>query len=757
MKPKNKPEAQPPHSANQPFSSEIMQKQADSLPFIIWTADANGQIDYSNHHFFAYTGISPKSDPANRWQQTLHPDDLPRCSSAWEIAVREQTFFDIEYRIRRQEDHAYRWFRVQAAPIRDGQNCVLHWYGTALDIHDSKVLEEKSAMLTHRLNNTLESITDAFFTIDRDWIFTYLNHQAEINLQRDRRELIGQSIWKEFPEAIGTTFEKMYRLAIKKNRTVSFQEYFEPLRAWYDVRAYPSPDGLAIYFRDITEQYKIDEKLQEQAALLDKARDAILVRDLHHHILYWNKSAEKLYGWSAEEVQGKSIKEILYQDPAAFLKATRIVVQEGEWIGEIQQYNRQGKILSVEGRWTLLRDKSGKPKSILAINTDITERKKLEQQFLRAQRMESIGTLAGGIAHDLNNLLSPIVMGVDLLRSNNKDPRMAKVIENIGESAQRGTDLVKQVLSFARGVEGARIPIHVANLLQEIENITSNTFPKNITFRKSLDDNLWSFLGDPTQLNQILLNLCVNARDAMPDGGLLEITARNVTIDKQYAVMDRGAAAGNYVSLQVTDNGCGMTPDVRDRVFEPFFTTKEVGKGTGLGLSTVVGIIRSHGGFINVYSEPNRGSSFKAYLPAYIESGNEEKPDNNQEAFPRGKGECILVVDDEISILTMTKQTLETFGYKVITAEDGAQAIALYAEHRNEVKVVLTDMMMPVMDGPSLIYALKRFDAKMPIIAASGLNANGSVAKASDAGVKNFLAKPYSADRLLKMVREVLS
>ncbi len=276
-------------------------------------------------------------------------------------------------------------------------------------------------------------------------------------------------------------------------------------------------------------------------------------------------------------------------------------------------------------------------------------------------------------------------------------------------------------------------------------------------FSSNLPPDLWSVTGDPTQLNQVLLNLCVNARDAMKNGGRLTVSGLNAEIDAQYAVMNRGVGAGRYVVLEVADTGMGMPPAVVDRIFEPFFTTKEVGEGTGLGLSTVLGIVRSHGGFVNVYSEPGRGSVFKVYLPAQSAEPCLHETTEVSQVLPRGSGELILIVDDESSIRSITQQTLESFGYRAVTADDGAQAIALFALRRGEIDLVITDMMMPVMDGPALISAVRRLDQKVPIIAASGLNSNSSMAKVSAAGVGHFLAKPYNTESLLKVIRIVLS
>jgi PAS domain S-box-containing protein len=499
---------------------------------------------------------------------------------------------------------------------------------------------------------------------------------------------------------------------------------------------------------DLSERKRAEQRVAEQAALLDKANDAILVRDLSHRILYWNRAAERLYGWTAAEALGRSVEELLYGASGAFLDATKEVLAKGEWTGEIDQLAKDGRTITVEGSWTLVRDEAGRPKSILAINSDVTERKQLQRQFLRAQRMESIGTLAGGIAHDLNNLLAPIIMGAGLLQRQELSETGREVLHNIERSARRSTELVKQVLSFARGVEGERIPLQLGHIVREISHVT---------FEANLPPHLWLVLGDATQLNQVLLNLCVNARDAMPEGGRLTLRAANRRIDAQYAATDHTVPAGDYVVVEVADTGTGMGREVQDRIFEPFFTTKDLGKGSGLGLSTVLGIVRSHGGAVSVQSEPGRGSTFRVWLPAQAEPVPEPAAAAARPESPEGRGEQILVVDDELPVLTITRQTLEAFGYRVLTAGDGAQAVGLYAIHQKEIAAVLTDLMMPVMDGPMLIASLQRINPQVRVVAATGLKASEYVNRAKALGVVRFLSKPYTADTLLSMMHEVLA
>ena len=499
-----------------------------------------------------------------------------------------------------------------------------------------------------------------------------------------------------------------------------------------------------------------DARIREQASLLDKAQDAILVRGLDHTVTYWNKSAERLYGWSAEEAIGRSVKELLYRDPAPFTTAHSQTLELGEWVGEITQIDKSGRDLTIEGHWTLVRDEFDNPASVFAINTDITEHRKLEQQFLRAQRLESIGTLAGGIAHDLNNILAPISMAVELLKMRVNDGRSTELLDTIASSAKRGADMVGQVLSFARGMEGQRVEIHPRQLILEIEGILRDTFRKNIAMEVVTGHDLWSIHGDPTQLHQVLLNLCVNARDAISGHGKILISADNVEIDPSFAAMNLEAKEGPHLCIEVEDTGEGISPEIIDKIFDPFFTSKSVGKGTGLGLSTTLAIVKSHGGFIRIFSKPGVGTRFRVYLPAQPELGG-VLPSHEQADLPHGNGETVLVVDDEASIRQITRQTLESFGYHTLLAADGQQAVSLYKINQSAIDVVLTDMMMPVMDGPATIKNLIELNPAVKIIATSGITANRDLALLAGKGAKDFLSKPYTAETLLTCLKQVLA
>jgi CheY-like chemotaxis protein len=370
--------------------------------------------------------------------------------------------------------------------------------------------------------------------------------------------------------------------------------------------------------------------------------------------------------------------------------------------------------------------------------------------------MESIGMLAGGIAHDLNNVLAPIVMATQLLRLRFPDAESQKLLGTVEASAQRGAELVRQVLTFARGLEGQHLLVHPKALVRDVERLLAETVGKSIEVVSQIEPDLWPVPGDPTQLHQVLMNLCINARDAMPEGGRLRIGVRNVRVDEQYAAMSQELRPGLYVLFEVQDTGHGVPPEIRERIFEPFFSTKKPGKGTGLGLSTARTIVRNHDGVISLESEMGRGTTFRVFLPASLETAT-ARGTAAPLPPPRGSGETILVVDDEASILSITRHALEMYGYQALTASNGAEALALFAQKRGAIAAVLTDMAMPVLDGAALIYALRKIDPDVKVIAASGLKSTVQSMEPFGLGTTAFLAKPFTAETMLHAIHAALA
>jgi len=503
------------------------------------------------------------------------------------------------------------------------------------------------------------------------------------------------------------------------------------------------------------ERARAEERSREQAMFLNKAQDAILAMELDGRITFWNASAERLYGWNEEQVVGReNAATICKPEIGAYQLALKETLGHGEWHGELRQANREGRELLVDSRWSLIRDHAHQPKSVLMINSDVTEQKKLQAHFLRAQRLESIGTLAGGIAHDLNNVLTPVLVSLKLLRELRGDTP-TEVLDTLETSAHRGASIVQQVLSFARGVEGEKSILQVKHPLNEVLKICKDVFPRSVEIHSHLAGDLWAVHGDPTQLYQVFMNLVVNARDAMPQGGRLQVDARNTEIDENYARMQPDAKSGRYVLVSVADTGIGMPLGMLNKIFEPFFTTKEVGKGTGLGLSTALGIVRGHGGFLTVYSEQGKGTCFKVYLPA-AEAVRERSREPRASKPPQGKGELVMVIDDEAAIREIIKVTLENNGYAVLTANDGTEAVATFASEKRTIAAALVDLMMPFMDGIATIRALQRLSPQTKFLAISGLMDHARISQLSELSDVKFLAKPFTTEQILSMLESVL-
>ena len=505
----------------------------------------------------------------------------------------------------------------------------------------------------------------------------------------------------------------------------------------------------------------------EQSILLDLVTDAIVLWSLDGRVKYWNSSAERIYGWTAERAIGKQILDFLYDlDDPHYQAALAQTLDTGEWKGELHLLTREGKSVTVASHWYLIDANTGLPDSILTIDTDITQHKLLERQFLHAQRLENLGALASGIAHDLNNILTPIVAITELLplRLKNLDERTQKLLGTLAENSKRGRELVAQILTFARGSDGEHTIVQPQHLLAEVMQITRQTFPKSIEVSLHIENSqLWALSADVNQLHQVLLNLCVNARDAMPDGGELTIMAENIILSDTYPKLPLNAPGGAYVAITVADTGVGIEPSVRELIFEPFFTTKEIGKGTGLGLSIVRTIVDNHQGFIDVTSQVNGGTQFRLYLPALIPDRGKPHPSIATQANPghlpllAGKGELILIVDDEPSIREILGTTIESYQYRTICASNSQQAIELYTQHHNEIQAILLDYMMPGGNPTSTLAQFHSIDPNVRAIVMSGLSAGEISAHHHGETVKAFLAKPFSTEDLLHTLKTVLN
>ena len=509
-----------------------------------------------------------------------------------------------------------------------------------------------------------------------------------------------------------------------------------------------------IFIEDVTRRKQTESQLNKVSRAVEQSPVSILISDHEGKIEYANPKCEQVSGYTAEELTGQNPRILQGgETPQETYEELWNTISSGrEWSGDLHNKKKNGELFWEHVAISPIRNPEGAITHYLAVKEDITEKKLLEERFLRAQRMENIGTLAGGIAHDLNNVLSPIMMSIQMLRELFDVPGAAKILDVIQSSAERGASIVKQVLAFGRGMESRQIELQPNNLVREIAGLIKQTFPKTIQINSFCDRSLRTIMGDPTQIHQVLLNLCVNARDAMPGGGRLEIATSNVTIERP------DSKPAYYVAIEVTDTGTGMSPEIKAKIFDPFFTTKEIGKGTGLGLSTSFGIVQNHGGFIDVSSIPGKGTCFKICFPAIGASTLKSQPTETG-SVPIGHNELILVVDDEAPVRTITQETLSAYGYRCIVASNGQEAISAFVKHKAEIAVILTDMMMPVMDGATLIRSLKLMDDKIKVIAVSGIVAEDQMeenGRDNRPEIKHFLLKPFSAKTLLKLLDEVL-
>lgn len=475
-------------------------------------------------------------------------------------------------------------------------------------------------------------------------------------------------------------------------------------------------------------------------------------------VVFWNSASEKVYGYTREEAMGRNLYELIIpEEMQAEVRSAVKAAMEGTPIpgAELKLRRKDGTFVPVYSSHSLVR-RPGRPSELFCLDVDLSEYKALENQLLRSQRMEAIGTLAGGIGHDLNNVLSPVLMSLGMLKDNEEDEQRLAMLGMMEKSILRGSDMIRQLLSFARGMEGQKIQVNLLFLLGDLKRILTETFPKNIHLTFHLEPDLACISGDPTQVHQVLLNLCVNARDAMENGGTLRVAAGMTDLRiPPPATLGAPARSGRYVLIVVSDSGSGIRAEDALRIFEPFFSTKPRGKGTGLGLSTSLAILKSHGGFIHFSSKPGQGSTFCVYLPVATDAP-QRKDGSAVAPVPRGEGQLILVVDDEESIREITRKTLEASGYKVLLAANGQEALDLFRPQCGQIALVVTDLMMPVMDGIQLMSELRKQYPKTRILATSGLSSQTSLSEQVPGLADRFVAKPYSSPDFLREVHALL-
>ncbi|MDB5527311.1 MAG: hypothetical protein JWR51_414 [Devosia sp.] len=657
------------------------------------------------------------------------------------------------------------WVRSIGEAVRDGTGTIVAVEGAFQDISQLVAMRDEANSLARRLRQTLESISDAFFLLDKDWRFSFVNGQAERLLGRQRDELEGRTIWTEFPQAVGSSFETSYREAVRDGHAVRFQEYFPPLQAWFDVDAYPTPEGLAVYFRDISRRKQAEEEVRisnERFLLVAQAtNDVIWDWDLVGNILWWNENFKTLFDYDPAEVEPGPeswMYRIHPEDADRVIESIQAVIDgtEKSWTSEYRFLHNNGHALSIIDRGSVIRDESGRAVRMVGSMLDVTPQRELEGRLRQAQKLEAMGQLSGGIAHDFNNLLTVILGSAELLCDELESGHQPHLLaEMISTAAQRGAELTSRLLAFGRKQPLQPRQLELSGLIAGMEVMLGRTLGEHIDIQVIRPAGLWTVEIDPALLESAVLNLAINARDAMSESGRLTIAMANATLDASQAVSGGDVPPGQYVVLTVSDTGHGISPAVLPRVFEPFFTTKEVGKGSGLGLSMAYGFVSQSGGYIGVHSEVGRGTSVRLYFPRSRKKGM-PVPENTVRQAVKGHDELILVVEDDALVRSHLTGMLEGLGYRVLQAAAGNQAIDMLAAN-SQITLLFTDVVMPGgMNGGELAKRSLELRPGLKVLFTSGYADNVIVHHGRlDQGI-DLLSKPYDREQLATRLRKVL-
>ncbi len=696
-----------------------------------------------------------------------HPDDIPEDWKQMELINRGVTrSFSHEKRFQKK-DGAYLWVRAFVAPVDPTDAGSKLRIGVFADITERKDAEASLRASEERYRMLFAHAPDGIFAVTSTGTVKALNQAFETITGWPPAEWLGRPFLDLIHPDDQAIAGELFRLALRGEPTPTAELRVRTAAGGSRVVEFTGfscqlSDGAVEVHgigRDITARKAAERQLREQAEIISSAHEGVMIVNLDNQITLWNRGAERMFGWTAAEALGHPPDDVLGTgNPGAVSTLRAAVERDGFWNGELRGQTRDGRTLILDCRTTLVRDAAGRPRARLNFFADITEKKLLEEKFLQVQRLESIGMLAAGIAHDLNNVLAPIVFAGPLLRGSLSTPRELKIVDALEQSAARGTGLVKQILGFARSTTGEFQATQVKHIARDIIDVMEETFPKSIQLEQQIPSNLWLVQANATQIHQVLMNLCVNARDAMPEGGTLRLVAANRRLDAAEAGAIHDALPGAWLVLEVADTGPGIPPEVLERIWSPFFTTKAVGKGTGLGLSTVRGIVLSHHGFVELDTEVGRGSIFRVFLPAI-----ENEPPRDVGAMspdiPRGRDELILVVDDDAAIRRIICQILEIHGYRSVSCADGEEAITLFTARPGEIPLVITDVDMPRLGGVALAQALAQISPGIRLLAMSGLSR-------SETGVSDvptiqnlahaFLLKPFKPEDLLGAVHRLL-
>jgi len=701
-------------------------------------------------------------------------DGSPLSALDWPLArtvLRNESVRGEEIRIIRG-DGTEGFVRMSSSPVRDSEGRVVAAVGIVVDFTEQRRAERSVRASDDRSRLVARATNDVIWDWDlrtnaiiwNDAVETVLGHrQSEIsptidwwhgNLHPDDQERVTSGLYGVIDHG-GSSWSDQYRY---RRRDGTYATVID--------RGYVSRDRSGTAIRmigamiDVTERTRSEAAIRFQAQLLNAVQQAVVATDASGSVIFWNKFAENLYGWSSAEAIGRKLQELT---PSPFMREHEAELMEraatgGSWTGEFVVHGKSGKGFPALLTTSPFLDGKGAILGLVGVSIDLTERRSLEEQFRQSQKMDAVGRLAGGIAHDFNNLLTVIRLNTEIIIEgfDSADPRVEDV-KQIRSAADRASSLTRQLLAFSRKQILQPRVLDLNSVVTSVEPMLRRLIGEDITISSSPGARGY-VVADPGQLEQVLVNLVVNARDAMPDGGRINIETKNIELDENYTSEHSPVIAGRYIALTVGDNGVGMDKDTQEHAFDPFFTTKEAGKGTGLGLATVYGIVKQSGGYVWIYSEPKHGTTIKVYLPevsaaaAFTSAG-----DNSSVAKGVTRGsETILLVEDEDAVRSLACRILEKHGYRILPAANGRDAMEIATREEGRIELVLTDIVMPGLNGRGLVERLSAIRPSIKSLYMSGYTDDDIVRRGFVEPSKSFLQKPFTSDALIQTVRKVL-
>ena len=754
------------------LKTEALHEEAQSVAHLgHWELDLiNDKLFWSDENYRIF-GVEPGSvSTYETFLERVHPDDLDAVNSAFTASLENRTAYDIEHRLL-MADGRVKWVHEQChTEYSEGK--AIRAIGTVQDITRRKLSELELLSSRDRLSSIVEMAADAVISINKDQEVILFNRAAENMFEYSEADMLGKDVDQLIPERFREGHQRGIE-AFKRDDSDSTVHHRSsglyglrksgeefPVEIAISKVVIENDIIMTVMIRDLTDQMKYQAEQRKMMMAIREAGEAVLITDRNAVIEYVNPAFCEITGYHSEEVLGKkpSILKSQAQDPAFYKDLWQTITAGKVWHGTLIDRRKDGSFYPALMNVAPIHDEQGEITHFVSLQQDMTEHKKLEEQFLQAQKMEAIGTLVGGIAHDFNNMLAALQGNVYLAKRKVNDPEVvAEKLENVDKLGARAADIVHQLLTFARKdmVELRAIPIN--SFIKEGLRLACSAIPENIRVNKAVAEQDMLVKGDATQLQQVVMNLLNNARDAVAgsEKPCISVSLEHYEATEAFHQLHSEVAGERFAHLIVEDNGSGIPSDLIDKVVEPFFTTKGVGQGTGLGLAMVYGAVQAHGGLLEIESEEGQGTTIHIYLPQLQEQCSETRA-TVQEAVA-GEGQMVLLVDDDENILQTVAEVLRTLGYRVVERGNGAVALDYYREHRNEVSIVLTDMVMPVMGGVELVQSIRQFDSSVPVIMMTGYDFSSRGEEVERFEHFALLNKPVAIHELSQLMHKMMT